>query len=146
VPELFSSHPDGSLWFVDVDPLLSKRLSLLRTLLAFDQLPDYEDVLRGSGGENPGNPHPSGAQSDAGISVLSAVRTGAAFDPSGLDGVRVSMVPPQALVFLFGYAASLMEAPPPTLASLFAPEVQRAHFGWHWAATCQAGNGVRPTR
>jgi hypothetical protein len=29
VPELFSSHPDGSLWFVDVDPLLSKRLSLL---------------------------------------------------------------------------------------------------------------------
>jgi hypothetical protein len=133
VPELFSSHPDGSLWFVDVDPLLSRRLSLLRILLAFDQLPDYEDVLRGSGGEHPG------IRTLQEHSLTRAFQFSALYEPVLLSIPPASMGfvfpwSPQALVFLFGYAASLMESPPPTLASLFAPEVQRAQFGWHWNA------------
>jgi hypothetical protein len=45
VPDLFEAHPEGSLWFVHTDSLLSRRLAVLRVLLAFELLPDYGDAL-----------------------------------------------------------------------------------------------------
>lgn len=132
-PGLLEGHPDGSLWFFHTDELLSHRIGALRVLLAFELLPDYGDALKAGGGVNPQ------------IRTLQehTLTHGYQFDHL-LKPILLSIPPaalgyvfpwsPQALVFLFGHPASIVEPPPVTFASLYAPFIQSGSFGFHWDA------------
>jgi len=133
-PGLFEAHPEGSLWFVHTDSLLSRRLGVLRVLLAFELLPDYGDALKKSPGEHQG------------ILTLQehTLTHGYQFDHL-LEPILLAIPPaalgyvfpwsPQAFVFLFGHPASLVDPQPPTIASLYAPVIQRGTSrDHHWDA------------
>lgn len=142
VPYLFDEHPDGSLWFFRTDELLSRRIGLLRVLLAFELLPDYPDAIDAATGDYPPirtlqeHTLTHGYQFDALIkpALLS-------IPPAALG--YVFPWSPQALVFLFGHPASLVETQQPaSLASLYAPGIQRGEFGFHWDASFFEGIGA----
>ena len=134
-PGLFENHPNGSLWFFQTDELLLRRIGLIRVLLAFELLPDYPDVLqelKAAGRED----HPQ-------IQTLQehTLTHGFQFDCL-VEPMLLSIPPatqgyvfpwsPHALVFLFGHPASLVVPQPISVASLFAPGIQRGEFGDHW--------------
>jgi hypothetical protein len=134
-PGLFENHSDGSLWFFQTDELLSRRIGLIRVLLAFELLPDYPDVLqqlKAAGRDD----HPQ-------IQTLQehTLTHGFQFDCL-VEPILLSIPPaalgyvfpwsPHALVFLFGRPASLVVPQPVSFASLYAPGIQRGEFGDHW--------------
>ena len=133
VPVLFEGHPDGALWFFQADGLLSRRLGLLRVLLAFELLPDYAQAVRSAE-----DAHPQ-------IKTLQVHTLTHGFEFHHLvEPILLSIPPaalgyvcpwsPNALVFTFGYPASLVDPHPATFASLYAPGLQFGEFGAHWDA------------
>lgn len=127
VPALFETFPLGSLWFMETDGLLSRRLSLQRILLNQELIPDLFDLDQS---ELPA------------LQLLQehSLTNGASFSPL-YDPLLLAFPPttlgfafdwmPHALVFSAGFAGMLLEGHPPTMASIYAPRLQSG-YGFHW--------------
>ena len=130
-PEFFSSNRGGSFWFFRTDPVLPRRLGVLRVLLPFELLPDYAEAV---------DPK---AQTHPRIMTLQEHSlTDSYFFDRLLDPILLALPPaalgytfswpPHGLLFEFGVAASLLASQrPPTFASVYQPEIQEsAHMRW----------------
>lgn len=130
LPPLFEVFPEGSLWFLEVDHLLVRRMSLMRTQLMLRLAPDVLDHA-GKDGEQLPQLHTLEDQS-----LTSGANFAELVDPLLLIFTPASLgfcIPwmPHAFVFLSGMAGSLVEPRPPTLASIFGPRSDPEH-GFHW--------------
>jgi len=128
VPLLFNEFNDGSLWFFEVDRLLTRRIALLRILLALETIPDFLDATK--------NEMPQ-------VHTLQehSLTSGAAFE-SLIEPLLLAVPPtslgysfgwmPHGLVFLFGHPTLVIEDHPPTFASLYVPRIHGSGAGFHW--------------
>jgi hypothetical protein len=128
MPLLFDEFKEGSLWFFEVDRLLTRRIALLRILLALETIPDFIDATK--------NKMPQ-------VHTLQehSLTGGASFEAL-IDPLLLAIPPtslgyswgwmPHGLVFLFGFPTLVTEDHPPTLASLYAPRLHGSGAGFHW--------------
>jgi hypothetical protein len=128
VPLLFDEFKEGSLWFFEVDPLLTRRVALLRVLLALGAIPDFISATKK---EMPQihtlqeHSLTSGASFESLIEPLLL-----AIPPTSLGYAWGWM--PHGLVFLFGFPTLVIEDHPPTFASLYVPRLHGSGAGFHW--------------
>lgn len=128
IQEFFQAFPDGSLWFMEVDSLLARRLGLFRVLLALETIPDFLDATDRKLPQIQTLQEHSLTSGTAFDSLIDPVLL--AIPPSAL-GYSFSWIP-HGLVFLFGGPQMLIEPHPPTFASLYAPRMHGAGTGFHW--------------
>jgi hypothetical protein len=118
---LFEAYPDGSLWFVRSDDLLSGRFSLMRMLAATELAPDYFDK------------HMPGEQANVVTLREQSLSRGSdisklidplllVFSPATL-GVTLGWMP-HTLVFLTGHTSSMIRDYPATPWALYDPGLQ----------------------
>lgn len=131
VPKLFEAFPLGSLWFMETDRLLSQRLSLQRILLNQELIPDLFDSVTPE------------AMPALQLAQEHSLTNGASFSPL-YDPLLLAFPPttlgfafdwmPHALIWSAGFAGMLVEDHPPTMASIYAPDLQSG-YGFHWRDT-----------
>ena len=125
-PQLLEPYPEGSFWFLTVDPLITQRLALFRVLLNAKLAPDAFET----GDERP----------QLNLLQEHSITAGGSFSPL-LDALLLAFPPtligftfewmPHVFVLSMGFATLALEEPPPTLASLFSPRTQTRH-GIQW--------------
>lgn len=121
MPVLFDAYPDGSLWFVQADPLLSSRFTLLRMLVASKLAPDVFD-------ENEAG-RPTHVLTLVNQSLSRGTDIGRLIDPLLLLfspatlGFTLQWMP-HALVFLTGHTSSMLRGYPATPWALYDPGMQ----------------------
>jgi hypothetical protein len=126
--EFFAAFPEGSLWFFETDPLLPKRIGLLRVLLALETIPDFLDAT------NKELPKIETLQEHSltgGVGFESLIEPLLLAIPPTSLGYSFSWMP-HGLVFLFGHPVLLTENHPPTYASLYVPRIHGTGAGFHW--------------
>jgi hypothetical protein len=136
VPPLLSTYRDGSFWLMTTDELLPRRFAMLRSQFAIEFVPDVLDHNDPGGAGLP--PLRSlGEHSLSNGSTFSPLINAAllTFSPSTV-GYAFNYLP-HSVVFLFGFAGSLLADYPQSAGTLFEPRLQSS-FGFHWkdAAFC----------
>jgi hypothetical protein len=127
-PLFFEENPHGSLWFFEVDPLFTRRVALLRVLLALKTIPDFLDATD----QTLPRIHTLQEHSLTGGTACEAlVEPLLLAIPPAAMGFSFSWMP-HGIVFLFGHPSSLLEEHPPTLASLYVPRLHGSGAGFHW--------------
>jgi hypothetical protein len=124
-PLLFESLPEGSLWYVSVDPVLIHRLAVMRGLVAYELTPDII-TAKDFPGLRALEEHSltAGLRSGPLYDVLLTTFAPAAF------GYVCEMIP-NSLILLHGFAANLSLPWPATPSTLYQPHIQGEHgVGW----------------
>jgi hypothetical protein len=96
LPELFDRYPQGSLWYVSADPVLTHRLAFLRIALQLQLTPDAQ-----FGGDRPGTYFGVHQLSGGGLNFAHVIKPVTMMFAPVVSGF-VMNAPPHAFVFLFG--------------------------------------------